>query len=241
MTNTKKKEGITLVALVITIILLLILAGVSISVVNGDGLFTKAKNGTEAYQEAATNEAKKLNEYENYMVQNDTEGSATVTYNIGQIVPFANEDFYVIEKSDDTSNTVKLLAKKCIDVNTYSQNGSTSTVVFDESTNDYSSSTIKGIVDDYVSALQNRTGKNIQEGRLLLLQEARNLETDHRSIIYGANSELYYWLNGPITSFGKANSYNVSGTSGGSISYNPVNTGGTWGVRPVIIILKTNL
>ncbi len=42
----KKQNGITLVALVITIIILLILAGISIAALSNQGLFQKAtKNG----------------------------------------------------------------------------------------------------------------------------------------------------------------------------------------------------
>lgn len=53
----KKQKGITLVALVITIIVLIILAGVSIALVLGDdGIVTKAKNGAENYKIAANEE-----------------------------------------------------------------------------------------------------------------------------------------------------------------------------------------
>ena len=45
----KKNNGITLVALVITVIILLILAGISISAVTQTGLFGKAKQATEKY------------------------------------------------------------------------------------------------------------------------------------------------------------------------------------------------
>ena len=50
----KGQNGITLVALVITVIVLLILAGVALSVVTADGgLFTKASNAATKYNEAA--------------------------------------------------------------------------------------------------------------------------------------------------------------------------------------------
>ena len=46
-----KNKGITLVALVVTIIIMLILAGVALRVILGDnGLFNLAKKSTEAYQ-----------------------------------------------------------------------------------------------------------------------------------------------------------------------------------------------
>ena len=54
MKGLKKNKGITLVALVVTIIVLIILAGVSISLVLGqDGVVQKAKAGRDNYAEAA--------------------------------------------------------------------------------------------------------------------------------------------------------------------------------------------
>lgn len=53
----KGQKGITLVALVITIIVLIILAGVSISLVlSDDGIFNKAKDARENYAAGAKEE-----------------------------------------------------------------------------------------------------------------------------------------------------------------------------------------
>lgn len=58
----KKENGITLVALVVTIIVLLILAGVSLSLVfNSDGLFTKANDAAHRYNVSK-------NEEENFLM-----------------------------------------------------------------------------------------------------------------------------------------------------------------------------
>ena len=58
----KSIKGITLIALVITIIILILLAGVSISILTGDdGLITKAKMGAQNYQNAAVEEQGMLN------------------------------------------------------------------------------------------------------------------------------------------------------------------------------------
>ena len=59
-----KERGITLVALVITIIILLILATISIQSLTSTGLFKNAKEAKEKTQNAAENQAKTLNEYE---------------------------------------------------------------------------------------------------------------------------------------------------------------------------------
>lgn len=57
----KGQKGITLVALVVTIIVLIILAGVSIALVLGDnGIVTKAKEGKQNYAVAANEEQGQL-------------------------------------------------------------------------------------------------------------------------------------------------------------------------------------
>lgn len=53
----KKEKGITLVALVVTIVVLLILAGVSISLLlSNNGVIKKAKDAKTQYQNAANYE-----------------------------------------------------------------------------------------------------------------------------------------------------------------------------------------
>lgn len=65
--KTKEMKGITLIALVITIVVLLILAGVSINLLLGDnGIITKAKEAKDSYSKSAVKEKVGflLNEYE---------------------------------------------------------------------------------------------------------------------------------------------------------------------------------
>ena len=60
-TNDFKNNGITLIALVITIIVLLILAGVSISMLTGEnGILTQAQNAKKETEEAQEDELRKL-------------------------------------------------------------------------------------------------------------------------------------------------------------------------------------
>lgn len=59
----KKEKGITLVALVITIVVLIILAGISISMMLGQGgLIQKSIDGANSYKDAAKNEDAQLNQ-----------------------------------------------------------------------------------------------------------------------------------------------------------------------------------
>ena len=64
----KDAEGITLVALVVTIIILLILAGIAINLTLGeDGIFKKAGEGAQIYQNASNNEKIEIDKVSNYI------------------------------------------------------------------------------------------------------------------------------------------------------------------------------
>ena len=69
----KNNKGITLIALVVTIIILLILAGVSITTLSGNGLFGRAESSAAKYQQASENENSTLSslmdKYDHYESQ----------------------------------------------------------------------------------------------------------------------------------------------------------------------------
>lgn len=67
----KKNRGITLVALVITIIILLVLAGISISALTNTGIFQKTKDAKSASENAEKEQNKILDEYETALDQYD--------------------------------------------------------------------------------------------------------------------------------------------------------------------------
>ena len=74
-----KEKGITLIALVITIIILLILAGIAISTLTGSELFEKARLAKEKQENAEIEEDEILGDYEN-KISNYVSGSRdTVT------------------------------------------------------------------------------------------------------------------------------------------------------------------
>mgnify|MGYP007083085337 CR=1 FL=1 len=61
MLKTKEEKGITLIALVITIIILLILAGVSIAMLTGNnGILTQAKNAKKNFEDTSEKEQVQL-------------------------------------------------------------------------------------------------------------------------------------------------------------------------------------
>ena len=111
-----REKGITLIALVITIIILLILAGISISALTNQGLFKNAKIAQNATEKAEAEQGKTLNEYEDeinkYLSNNDkTEGKLVDKVNDGTI---KIGDY--VKYTPDTASTDSILQE----LNTYS-------------------------------------------------------------------------------------------------------------------------
>ena len=78
-----REQGITLIALVVTIIILLILTGVTLNLaLSNNGLFSKAKKATEEYQEESEEEKKELLKFE-YELEK-SQGKIDETITIGQ-------------------------------------------------------------------------------------------------------------------------------------------------------------
>ncbi len=103
----KNNKGITLIALVVTIIILLILAGVSITTLSGNGLFGRAESSAAKYQAASEAEnstiSSILDKYDYY--DNKVNNGVTVSWNapiatrgsfINSLTPAASKesDFY---------------------------------------------------------------------------------------------------------------------------------------------------
>ena len=81
----KSIKGITLIALVVTIIVLLILAAVAINLTIGsNGIFTRAGNAVDKYEEASVNEEKELNSVAEYL-DGMTEETIVEAYKAGKI------------------------------------------------------------------------------------------------------------------------------------------------------------
>ena len=120
------EKGITLIVLVITVILMLILAGVAISALTGDGgLFSKTRGAADAFEGASQREAKQIedlmNEIDGYIgelsidkkapsvaklvISNVTETSFTLTATGKDNVGIEKYEFYI--KNSDGSFTLE--------------------------------------------------------------------------------------------------------------------------------------
>ena len=125
-----KQKGITLVALVITIVILLILAGISIAQLTGNGLFKNAKLAKEKYENEQSREKSTLGDYEDTINQYingsrvDSDKNlgniqllleatnttyTTGTYTTNNFSGTEGEEFSKYLRYDDTSNAYKIL------------------------------------------------------------------------------------------------------------------------------------
>ena len=102
MQMLKKKKGITLVALIITIIVLLILAGVSLSFVLNGGILDKSQQAVNEYQNAANNESEILEYIDSTLEQKINEINSGAGGGTGDI-PTVDEDG--LAKEDTTITT----------------------------------------------------------------------------------------------------------------------------------------
>ncbi len=97
---TRKQTGITLIALVITIIVLLILAGVSIAMLTGNnGILTQAKSAKENTEAAKEQEEKDLDKMNSYINEKTIKDNYTDINGDKAIIP---EGFEV----DETENVI---------------------------------------------------------------------------------------------------------------------------------------
>ena len=116
----KQNKGITLVALVITIIILLILAGITISTLTQSGLFGKAKEAKEQYSKVAAMEKVKMEVLASYDASGDlnlVKLKENITGNInGSSIEEGNEfpltvtvdgEKFIVKKNGEVSHSGK--------------------------------------------------------------------------------------------------------------------------------------
>ncbi len=118
----KNQTGITLIALVITIIILLILAGVSIAMLTGNnGILTQAKLAKENTELAKEDEEKNLEEVETYINKETEEAKA------GKIVRVTRKNNY----TDEEGRTATIPAGFTVSKIPEEQKISTGLVIYD--------------------------------------------------------------------------------------------------------------
>lgn len=212
----KNSKGITLVALVITIIILIILAGISINMILGqDGLIQKAKDGAGDYKNAAANELAMLDAINELLDGNgSTGGGSTPTppaqtytaYSIGDAVTIGGEPFFVIANSGTSEEMVTVIAKDCLtragDAQATAYSIGDVSVAFCSGSNSYwkdetsypldlNNYPVPNDVTSVVNVAKTYGTAKGGTGRLLTKDEANTLETTCLDLIRGKKDTIY--------------------------------------------------
>lgn len=108
--DTKERTGITMVSLVVTIILLILLAGVSINIVVGEkGIITIAKKAKENMEIARIEEQENINELYSQMID-ETNDSSLITISIEDLNNIIDER--IEEKMNSLPDITTLIEEK---------------------------------------------------------------------------------------------------------------------------------
>ena len=130
-----KNKGITLIALIITIIILLILAGITIGTLTGEnGLFTRAQQAKEKTQESQEKENKTI---ENYIAQIDEMSDENTLVNKVKSGKIKIGDYVKYEPNsiDINSDEYKTLVSNWGETYSGSKNNSTANLIQDTTLN----------------------------------------------------------------------------------------------------------
>ena len=168
--SESKQKGITLIALVITIVILLILAGISISALTNTGLFGKAKEAKQKSENAQNEENVTLSEYEdkiNEYLPGTTGSSSGETQEVTLASKVQPGDY--VAYTPDTASTAGLITE----LETYS--GSTAN----------STSTLKQETDLKWRVL------DVKDGKVRLISELPTTSTISLSGAKGYNNAVY--------------------------------------------------
>ena len=155
--NLKSNKAITLVALIITIIILLILAGVSLSMVLGDnGLINKAQSSVDKYQESVNNEQLMLDSIEGYIESKMKKDGEIVLSETSGICTYPNALSFIVTKnksggtlsvtSSDTNVATVNINDNTITITPKNVNGTATITVKSAKTEEYNESAATYIV-----------------------------------------------------------------------------------------------
>ena len=104
-----RQAGITIIALVITIIILLILAGVTISMAtSGSGVFGRAKNAADVYRASAKNENDALDSYSSEIEKADRNAEGTFNEEQKVNAPVLKKGMTPVKFATDEKDTGKM-------------------------------------------------------------------------------------------------------------------------------------
>ena len=175
----KKEKGITLVALVITVVIMLILAAVAIGSVTGDGLFNRTRQAAEAYENASKKESDQIqtlmNEIDEYLTGN-TDNEGVDPKEVAVVGDFVNYSVQVDSNGNDVIDEGETYDKWRI-LN-FDNNGHMEIVCYNGPNFTLGSSTASTAKTQYANAIQILNNASIPYGEGTYGYSTRHLGSD---------------------------------------------------------------
>ena len=175
----KKEKGITLVALVITVVIMLILAAVAIGSVTGDGLFNRTRQAAEAYENASKKESDQIqtlmNEIDEYLTGN-TDNEGVDPKEVAVVGDFVNYSVQVDSNGNDVIDEGETYDKwRILDLD---NNGHMEIVCYNGPSFTLGSSTASTAKTRYANAIQILNDESIPYGEGTYGYGTRHLGSD---------------------------------------------------------------
>ena len=175
----KREKGITLVALVITVVVMLILAAVAIGSVTGDGLFNRTRQAAEAYENASKKESDQIqtlmNEIDEYLTGN-TGNEGVDPEEVAVVGDFVNYSVQVDSNGNDVIDEGETYDKwRILDLD---NNGHMEIVCYNGPSFTLGSSTASTAKTRYANAIQILNDESIPYGEGTYGYSTRHLGSD---------------------------------------------------------------
>ncbi len=175
----KKENGITLVALIITVVIMLILAAVAIGSVTGDGLFSKTRQAAETYENASREEADQIqtlmNEIDKYLTGNNV-SEGVDPEEVAIVGDFVNYSVQVDSNGNDVIDEGETYDKwRILD---FDNNGHMEIVCYNGPRFTLGSSTVSTAKTQYAQAIQLLNNASIPYGEGTYGYSTRHLGSD---------------------------------------------------------------
>ena len=226
----RQKNGITLIALVITIIVLLILAGVSIAMLTGNnGILNQASNAKENTEIATEKEIigrARLEAFSNNWVENMTEqefqtaldsqagGRKAIATNIGEefeVYFIESERYYIVDKNGNIEEE-KIVEVADLYPGDITTDDKGNALTGDSEEEAYQINSIEDLVA--FSNIINKTGVYYKEGQLLEAKDAEDISEKYVELTTDLdfNSKTSY-MDSERTDFGDINGNDKDGNA----------------------------
>ena len=155
----KKQNGITIISLVVTIIILIILAGVSINLILGEnGIITKAKEAKTKTEQATLNEEIALNEL--YYQISETSDSSISYDDIEALVEFKRKIASAITDMGIETSESASVDTMASNIRSISGASSAEKVSYDNTNSGLTATNVQSAVDEVNSSLGGLVGKD---------------------------------------------------------------------------------